>query len=153
MGLDYTKVNQTYTPTRWRRMAVHLIEEDTEDWNMLDSTSQTWYQYVYDNVAAVVAQAINLATDTTSSTEITFTFSLGEGAAVDTYTVYYLAGAAGTEDAATIKSTGSTFGGSVSPSGTTLTGLSSSTQYGIVVETSNEVGTQISAPLFESTTA
>ena len=153
MGLDYTKVDQTYTPTRWRRMAVHLLEEDTEDWNRLDPTSKTWYQFVYDNVAALVAKALSLATDSTTSTEITFSFSLGEGAEVDTYTVYYLAGAAGTEDASTIKSTGSTFGGAVDPAGTTLTGLTSSTQYGIVVETSNEVGTQLSDPLFASTTA
>lgn len=153
MALDYTKVNQTHTPTRWRRMAVHLIEEDPRDWAMLDPTSKTWYQYVYDNVAALVAKAISLALDTAATTELTFTFSLGEGAEVDTYTVYYLAGAAGTEDASTIKSTGSTFGGSVAPAGTTLTGLTSSTQYGIVVETTNEVGSQLSDPLFESTTA
>lgn len=153
MGLDYTKVDTQYTPTRWRRMAIHLLEEDTEDWNALDPSSKTWYQYVYDNVAAVVAQAISLATDSVLASEITFTFADGSGAAVDSYTVYYLAGATGSESAETIKSTGSTFGGVVSKTGTTLTGLTASTQYGIVVETTNEVGTRLSSPLFETTTA
>lgn len=153
MGLDYTKVDTTYTPTRWRRMSIHLLEEDTQDWNMLDATSKTWYQYVYDNVAAAVAQAVNLAEDSVAADEITFTFEDGTGAAVDTYKVYYLAGAAGTESAETIKSTGSEFTGTIAKAGTTLTGLASSTQHGIVVETINEVATRLSDPLFSTTSA
>lgn len=153
MGLDYTKVDTTYTPTRWRRMSIHLLEEDTEDWNMLDASSKTWYQYVYDNVAAAVAQAVNLTEDSVAADEITFTFEDGDGAAVDTYKVYYLGSAAGTENAETIKSTGSEFVGTIAKVGTTIGSLSASTQYGIVVETINEVATRLSAPLFSTTTA
>ena len=52
MAVDLTGVNNKETPPRFRLQAIHLIDEDTAQFNALDTGEQTFYQYVYDHIPA-----------------------------------------------------------------------------------------------------
>ena len=50
MAVDYTGVNHEQTPARVRKLAQHLVDNDPDQLALLDAESQTFYQYVYDNI-------------------------------------------------------------------------------------------------------
>jgi hypothetical protein len=50
MAVDLTGVNQENTPPRMRLIAKYLVENDPDQLAALDAESQTFYNYVYNNV-------------------------------------------------------------------------------------------------------
>jgi hypothetical protein len=113
MAIDVSEVTVDTTPLRMREIARHLVEVDPTQFAGLDSDSNGFYQHVYDNTLAPAAPTAALSDNVVvGDADITFSEN---GPDSDTHVVYFLNPAVGTEDAATIVSTGSL----ISPAPTT----------------------------------
>lgn len=135
---DSENIDVNNIPKRFRRIAQFLKEHDEEQFNKLDDSSKEFFQDVYDNATHPPGPPdINYTSSTSSS--IHFKWTNG-GPESDSHEIWYLTGASGDESAEDIIANGQFRHGAISPGGTTINSLPSSTKCGIALRSINESG-------------